>query len=89
MAGGDGGLNASVRFELDRPENKGLKRGWRLIEQVRQGASQLWTVRIRVCFKEWRQKYDTRSSPRKHVALCVAFELFCPISQEHVILQVY
>lgn len=34
LAGGDGGLNASIRFELDRPENKGLKRGWRLIEQV-------------------------------------------------------
>jgi L-ascorbate peroxidase len=31
---GDGGLNASIRFELDRPENFGLKRGWRLIEQV-------------------------------------------------------
>ncbi|KAF8058871.1 APX6 [Scenedesmus sp. PABB004] len=33
-AAGDGGANASVRFELDRPENTGLKRGWRLIEQV-------------------------------------------------------
>lgn len=32
---GDGGLNASIRFELDRPENFGLKRGWKLIEQVR------------------------------------------------------
>ncbi|KAJ9522651.1 hypothetical protein QJQ45_019727, partial [Haematococcus lacustris] len=30
----DGGANASIRFELDRPENGGLKRGWRLIEAV-------------------------------------------------------
>lgn len=27
-AAGDGGLNASIRFELDRPDNFGLKRGW-------------------------------------------------------------
>ncbi|GIM10380.1 hypothetical protein Vretimale_14123 [Volvox reticuliferus] len=32
---GDGGLNASIQYELDRPENFGLKRGWRLVEQVR------------------------------------------------------
>eukprot|EP00198_Chlamydomonas_reinhardtii_P006140 XP_001695476.1 L-ascorbate peroxidase [Chlamydomonas reinhardtii] len=31
----DGGLNASIQYELDRPENFGLKRGWRIIEQVR------------------------------------------------------
>ena len=30
--GGDGGANASICFELDRPENAGLKRGWRVIE---------------------------------------------------------
>lgn len=30
----DGGANASIAFELERPENFGLKRGWRLIEQV-------------------------------------------------------
>jgi len=30
----NGGANASVRFELERPENKGLKRGWRVIEQL-------------------------------------------------------
>eukprot|EP00775_Hariotina_reticulata_P002881 gene2881-3172_t len=30
----NGGSNASVQFELDRPENTGLKRGWRLIEQI-------------------------------------------------------
>ena len=30
--GGNGGANASIRFELDRPENAGLKRGWRVIE---------------------------------------------------------
>lgn len=33
--GGNGGVNASIRFELDRPENTGLKRGWRVVEQVR------------------------------------------------------
>ena len=27
-AAGDGGVNASIRFELDRPDNFGLKRGW-------------------------------------------------------------
>ncbi|PNH00090.1 putative L-ascorbate peroxidase 6 [Tetrabaena socialis] len=32
----DGGLNASIQYELDRPENMGLKRGWRIVEQVRQ-----------------------------------------------------
>ncbi|KAG2447834.1 hypothetical protein HYH02_007290 [Chlamydomonas schloesseri] len=31
----DGGMNASIQYELDRPENFGLKRGWRIIEQVR------------------------------------------------------
>eukprot|EP00882_Tetradesmus_deserticola_P014893 GHRQ01015848.1.p4 GENE.GHRQ01015848.1~~GHRQ01015848.1.p4 ORF type:complete len:105 (-),score=29.22 GHRQ01015848.1:699-1013(-) len=34
-AAGDGGPNASIQFELERPENTGLKRGWKLIEQVR------------------------------------------------------
>jgi len=33
---GDGGADASVVFELDRPENKGLKRGWRIIEALQQ-----------------------------------------------------
>jgi L-ascorbate peroxidase len=32
---GDGGANASVRLELERPENGGLKRGWRVIEALR------------------------------------------------------
>lgn len=31
----NGGTNASIRFELDRGENFGLKRGWRIIETVR------------------------------------------------------
>ncbi|KAL4857580.1 putative L-ascorbate peroxidase 6 [Chlorella vulgaris] len=31
-ATGDGGVNASIRFELDRPDNFGLKRGWNVIE---------------------------------------------------------
>lgn len=31
-AAGDGGADASVQFELDRAENFGLKRGWRVIE---------------------------------------------------------
>eukprot|EP01025_Chloroclados_australasicus_P030097 TRINITY_DN3014_c2_g1_i2.p1 TRINITY_DN3014_c2_g1~~TRINITY_DN3014_c2_g1_i2.p1 ORF type:complete len:218 (-),score=25.80 TRINITY_DN3014_c2_g1_i2:218-871(-) len=29
-----GGPNGSIQFELDRPENFGLKRGWRLIQDV-------------------------------------------------------
>jgi hypothetical protein len=33
-AAGNGGANASIQYELGRPENTGLKRGWRLIEQV-------------------------------------------------------
>ena len=31
---GDGGPNSSVQFELDRPENQGLKRGWSTIQEV-------------------------------------------------------
>lgn len=31
---GDGGANASLRFELKRPENKGLNRGWKVIDQT-------------------------------------------------------
>ena len=34
-ASGDGGPNASIQFELDRPENAGLKRGWSTIREVR------------------------------------------------------
>ena len=34
---GNGGANASVRLELERPENKGLKRGWRVIEAAMAG----------------------------------------------------
>lgn len=30
----DGGANGSIRFELDRPESFGLKRGWRVVEAV-------------------------------------------------------
>lgn len=33
---GQGGANASVRFELKRPENSGLGRGWKVIEQTSQ-----------------------------------------------------
>eukprot|EP00798_Chlamydomonas_sp_ICE-L_P017487 gene17487-23792_t len=33
-ASGDGGLNASIQFELGRPESFGLKRGWNIIGQV-------------------------------------------------------
>lgn len=36
-AAGDGGADASVRFELDRAENFGLKRGWRVIEAAQAG----------------------------------------------------
>ena len=28
----DGGANASIQHELDRPENFGLKRGWKVIQ---------------------------------------------------------
>ena len=31
---GTGGANASIQYELSRPENTGLKRGWGVIEQV-------------------------------------------------------
>jgi L-ascorbate peroxidase len=31
---GQGGPNASVQFELDRPENIGLKRGWSNVVEV-------------------------------------------------------
>lgn len=34
---GKGGANASIQYELGRPENTGLKRGWNVIEQVREG----------------------------------------------------
>jgi hypothetical protein len=32
--GQDGGLNASILYEFDRPESFGLKRGWRLVTTV-------------------------------------------------------
>lgn len=34
IADSSGGPNASVQFELDRPENRGLKRGWSTVEEV-------------------------------------------------------
>jgi L-ascorbate peroxidase len=34
VAAGDGGANGSVRLELGRPENTGLKRGWGVIEKT-------------------------------------------------------
>ncbi len=33
---GQGGANASVIFELKRPENSGLARAWKVIEQTSQ-----------------------------------------------------
>lgn len=33
---GQGGANASVRFELKRPENSGLNRAWKVIELAKQ-----------------------------------------------------
>lgn len=36
LSKGQGGANASVRFELKRPENTGLGRGWKVIEQTSQ-----------------------------------------------------
>ena len=44
-AAGDGGANASVRFELSRPENSGLNRGWGVIEAAKknlQGTAAAW-----------------------------------------------
>lgn len=35
QSAGNGGANASVRFELSRPENTGLNRGWSVIEAVK------------------------------------------------------
>ena len=37
VAARDGGANASLRLELGRPENFGLKRGWRVIEAAMAG----------------------------------------------------
>lgn len=34
VAGGNGGMNASIQYELDRPENFGLKRGLGVVEQT-------------------------------------------------------
>lgn len=36
QSSGDGGLNGSIRFETDRPENFGLKRGVNVIYQMQQ-----------------------------------------------------
>ena len=33
-ADGRGGANGSVRFELDRPENTGLAKGWKVVEKA-------------------------------------------------------
>ena len=34
-----GGANGSIQFELDRPENFGLKRGWRVVDAARARAA--------------------------------------------------
>lgn len=34
----DGGADASVQYELDRAENFGLKRGWRVIEAAQKAS---------------------------------------------------
>ena len=39
-AANDGGADASVQFELDRAENFGLKRGWRVIETAQKVAAE-------------------------------------------------
>lgn len=36
MEDGSGGLNASIQFELSRPESTGLKRGWSTVRDVRE-----------------------------------------------------
>ena len=45
---GDGGANASLRLELERPENRGLKRGWRVIEAAMAGGPRSRTPHIPV-----------------------------------------
>lgn len=35
IADGSGGPNASLQFELERPENRGLKRAWTTVQDVR------------------------------------------------------
>ncbi len=47
----DGGANASIRFELNRPENRGLKRGWRVIEDT-MGALRKTPAENRVSFAD-------------------------------------
>ena len=39
---GAGGANASLRFELGRPENFGLNRGWKVVEQAMQVSALLF-----------------------------------------------
>ena len=34
MAAGNGGANASIQHELERPENFGLRRAWKVIQQA-------------------------------------------------------
>ena len=34
VTAGNGGANASIQHELDRPENFGLKRAWKVIQQA-------------------------------------------------------
>jgi hypothetical protein len=34
VANKDGGPNGSIQFELDRPENGGLRRGWEIVKEV-------------------------------------------------------
>lgn len=36
-AADNGGANASIQHELERPENFGLKRGWKVIQQAMTG----------------------------------------------------
>ena len=44
-ADGSGGPNASLQFELERPENQGLKRGWSAVKEVRSVPAISTTIR--------------------------------------------
>ena len=34
VTAGNGGANASIQHELDRPESFGLRRGWKVVQQA-------------------------------------------------------
>lgn len=78
---GDGGANASVRLELERPENKGLKRGWRVIEAAMAGeldrARATWVPTFHLLppipnALTWCMKYKDRKQKLEKTGLCLS-----------------